>query len=205
MSKRDLMLQRAWDIFVTHGYIGTSTDQLAAAASVSKQTLYREFGDKQGVFAALIEYACDQVQDPFAPLRAKMRECDSASEAVCLLAEQLMRSIMNPRVQQLRRLVIAEAGRFPDLGLLYWEKGFLRVIASISHCLQVLHERQLLDVPDTELAAHHFAGLLLWIPSNQVMFAGQARPLREEDLARVLDRGVEAFVSAYAPRGTHGV
>lgn len=104
----------------------------------------------------------------------------------------------------MRRLVIAEAGRFPHLGQLYWERGFLRVIASISTSLQVLYERQLLHVADTELAAHHFAGLLLWIPSNQVMFTGQL-PVQEDEIARVIDCGVSAFIRAYSPPDAHEV
>jgi AcrR family transcriptional regulator len=54
--------------------VGTSTDELAAAAAVSKQTLYRVFGDQEGVFTALIHYAADRVDDPFAPLEERMRD-----------------------------------------------------------------------------------------------------------------------------------
>src|SRR5699024_6961448 len=153
------------------GYVGTTTDQLAAAASVSKQTLYKEFGDKEGVFAALIQFACDRVDDPFAPLVERMQDIPSAEEAIDLMAAQFTRSIMSPYVQRVGRLGIAEAARFRQLGLLYWEGGFLRVIDSISRCLGILGDRGLLDIPDTRLAAHHFAGLLLWIPGNQTMFA----------------------------------
>lgn len=193
------MLELSLGVFVKNGYVGTSTDQLAAAASVSKQTLYKEFGDKEGVFAALIEFACDRVDDPFAPLVERMREAASAEEAVGLIAEQFTRSIMNPQVQQLRRLVIAEAGRFPHLGRLYWERGFLRVIGSISRCLDTLHDRRLLDVADSTLAAHHFAGMMLWIPSNQTMFAGEPYPVTEAELARIIETGAAAFFRAYAP------
>src|SRR5690606_18931654 len=146
-QKRELILERALDVFVACGYKGTTTDQLAAAASVSKQTLYKEFGDKEGVFAALIQFACDRVDDPFAPLVERMQSIASAEEAIDLMAAQFTRSIMTPYVQKLRRLVIAEAARFPHLGLLYWEGGFLRVVDSISRCLATLDDRGMLDIP----------------------------------------------------------
>lgn len=197
-QKRETILERSLDVFVAHGYVGTSTDQLAAAASVSKQTLYKEFGDKEGVFAALIRFACDRVDDPFAPLVEQMQSIDSADEAVELMATQFTRSIMSPYVQQLRRLVIAEATRFPHLGLLYWEEGFLRVVDSVSQCLSILAERGMLDVPDARLAAHHFAGMLLWIPSNQTMFA-VSLPLDEPELIETTTAGSKAFLRAYRP------
>lgn len=195
-QKRELILERALEVFVAHGYVGTTTDQLAAAASVSKQTLYKEFGDKEGVFTALIRFACDRVDDPFAPLVEQMRGIDSADDAVALMATQFTRSIMSPYVQQLRRLVIAEATRFPHLGPLYWEEGFLRVVNSVARCLSILDERQMLDIPDARLAAHHFAGLLLWIPSNQTMFA-VTTPLGEQELSETIAAGSRAFLRAY--------
>lgn len=197
-QKRDLILERALDVFIAHGYVGTTTDQLAAAASVSKQTLYKEFGDKEGVFAALIQFACDRVDDPFAPLVEQMHDIASADEAIELMATQFTQSIMAPYVQQLRRLVIAEATRFPHLGLLYWEEGFLRVTNSVARCLSVLANRGLLEVPDARIAAHHFAGMLLWIPSNQTMFA-VSRPLDPSMLIETITAGSGAFLRAYRP------
>ena len=196
-AKRNAILSSALEVFVDHGFVGTTTDRLAAAASISKQTLYREFGDKEGVFAALIEFACDQVYDPFAPLVDELRTVGSAERAVDMMAEQFARSIISPRIQQLRRLVIAEAVRFPDLGKTYWENGFLRVLNSVADCLEVLDERGLLQVPEPRLAAEHFAGILLWIPSNQAMF-DVSSPIDEDRLTESIADGARAFLRAYS-------
>ncbi|WP_062395457.1 TetR/AcrR family transcriptional regulator [Gordonia phthalatica] len=196
-EKRAQMLEKSLAVFVERGYVGASTDELAAAASVSKQTLYRAFGDKEGLFEALIRTECDRVYDPFAPLVEEMRDVESAEAAIRRLAEQSARLIMSQRVQQLRRLVIAEATRFPALGELYWERGFVRVSASLAQCLTVLDERRLLRVPQPALSAQQLAGMLLWIPSNRTMFAGIAQPMSAGELADVIDAGVAAFVRAH--------
>lgn len=198
-AKRAAMLRSALGAFTSHGYVGTSTDELAAAASVSKQTLYKAFGDKQGVFTALIHAECDRIRNPFASLVEQMGVLPSAEEALRLLGDQFARSIMNHQVQQLRRLVIAEAPRFPELGLLYWERGFLPVLEALGHCFDILRQRELLTVPDPLLAANHFAGMLLWIPSNQTMFASGTLPIGPDELAPMIDAGVTAFLRAYAP------
>ncbi|WP_221584000.1 TetR/AcrR family transcriptional regulator [Microbacterium sp. G2-8] len=196
-AKRQQMIEAALSVFTAKGYVGTSTDELAAAAAVSKQTLYKTFGDKEGVFTALIHDAADGIQDPFASLTGHMRAADSAEGAVRLLATQFTRSIMSPQVQQLRRLVIAEAVRFPDLGLLFWERGFVRVSESVGRCLQILDDKGLLDIPDTAMATQHFAGMMLWIPSNRIMFAGAALPVTEPELDKMITTGSAAFLRAY--------
>ena len=39
------------------------------------------------------------------------------------LASRLLARVIQPRLLQLRRLVISEAGRFPELGRLFYERG----------------------------------------------------------------------------------
>lgn len=199
-AKRRRMIAAALAVFTAKGYVGASTDELAAAAGVSKQTLYKAFGHKEGIFAAMISDAADGIYDPFEPLVDRMRSLETAEEAVGLLAAQFTRSIMAPQVQQLRRLVIAEAVRFPELGMLFWEKGFVRMSGSVAQCLEVLNGRGLLDVPDAAMAAQHFAGMLLWIPSNRIMFAGSGAPISQAELDQLTRAGADAFGRAYRRR-----
>lgn len=49
-ATRARILNAALDAFVLDGYTGASTDVIAAAASASKQTVYKYFGDKEGLF-----------------------------------------------------------------------------------------------------------------------------------------------------------
>ena len=107
---------------------------------------------------------------------------------------------MQPQLVQLRRLVIANAERFPDLGRAWYERGFERVLATLATCFQRLADRQLLRLDDPLLAANHFVGQLLWIPMNQVMFTGDSRLETEADVQRYADAAVRAFLTGYGPR-----
>lgn len=198
-DKRQQILDAALRLFVANGYLGTSTDQIAAASSVSKQTIYRYFVDKNGLFTALITDVSDRIHNPFDELTDAMRSAPNAETAIKLLAEQFARSIMSPRVQEIRRLVLAEAIRFPDLGRLYWQRGFERVLESMANCLRLLAERELLSISQPSIAAQHLTGMLLWIPSNRVMFCGPDRGVGADELTRLIDLGVGAFISAYRP------
>ncbi|MCK2241676.1 MULTISPECIES: TetR/AcrR family transcriptional regulator [unclassified Crossiella] len=49
------ILAAAAELFERHGVDGVSMDQIAAAAKVGKGTLFRRFGDKAGMAAALLD------------------------------------------------------------------------------------------------------------------------------------------------------
>jgi TetR/AcrR family transcriptional repressor of mexJK operon len=195
--KREQILDAALEAFLENGYVGASMDQVAATASVSKQTVYKQFADKEHLFRALIVAISDRVEDPFAEIGREVAEADDIEEAVRRLADAFVGGIMTDSVQQMRRLVIAEAARFPDLGQEYWNRGFGRVLPTLADCLGRLSERGLLSIKDPVIAANHLAGLLLWIPSNRVMFFGRMDANTPEDLAHFTEAGVEAFLAAY--------
>src|ERR687888_464863 len=51
--KRQAIMEAATQLFLENGYTGTSMDQIAARAMVSKLTVYKNFADKQQLFAAM--------------------------------------------------------------------------------------------------------------------------------------------------------
>lgn len=79
---------------------------------------------------------------------------------------RLIAATCQPEVLRLRRLVIGEAARFPELGRTYWERGFERGLATLADQLRRLADRGLLQLEDPQLAAHQFAGMVLWVPVN---------------------------------------
>src|SRR5437762_212561 len=103
---------------------------------------------------------------------------------------------MQPRVLQLRRLVIGEAGRFPDLGRTFYEQGPGRTIAALATAFERLAARGLLHVDDAPLAAEHFNWLIMSIPLNRAMLLGTDEP-PESERDRYADAGVRVFLAAY--------
>src|ERR1700690_3885441 len=52
--KRAAILEAAQQVFFANGFVGTSMDQVAARAAVSKQTVYKHFSDKEGLFREVV-------------------------------------------------------------------------------------------------------------------------------------------------------
>ena len=108
---------------------------------------------------------------------------------------------MDPRLLRLRRLVIANADRMPELGRTWYEQGFERVLGTLATSFAALSRRRSAVLEDPLIAAHHFVGLLLWIPVNQAMFTGNDEPYTKAALDRYADAAVSAFLAAYGARG----
>jgi TetR/AcrR family transcriptional repressor of mexJK operon len=116
------------------------------------------------------------------------------------LARRQLALVLQPRILQLRRLVIGEVARFPELGRTFYEQGPGRTIAALAATFERLAARGLLQLDDPLLAAAHFNWLIMSIPLNRAMLLGDDEPLAPADLGRYADTGVHVFLAAY---GTH--
>ncbi|MCI3935155.1 TetR/AcrR family transcriptional regulator [Streptomyces sp. AN091965] len=194
--KHEAIREAATSVFLDKGYAGTSMDDIAKLAAVSKQTVYKHFSDKEKLFADIVLATTDRL-DTTIDLLADLPTDDAGlEENLTRLARQFLTALTDPRVIQLRRLIIANADVFPDLGREWYERGFERGLATLAATFRRLSDQGLLRVDDPLLAANHFSGLLLWIPVNQAMFTGSARHT-EADLDRYAAAGTRVFLAAY--------
>jgi TetR/AcrR family transcriptional repressor of mexJK operon len=104
---------------------------------------------------------------------------------------------MQPELLKLRRLVISNAERMPQLGRGWYQNGFERVLTALATSFRRLTEKGLLRTKDPDMAANHFAGILLWIPLNEAMFKGNYKPYSEIELDRIAEQAVQTFLVAY--------
>ncbi|MFF5447654.1 TetR/AcrR family transcriptional regulator [Streptomyces sp. NPDC012888] len=194
--KHQAIMEAATSAFMNKGYSGTSMDDIAKLAAVSKQTVYKHFSDKEKLFAEIVLATTDRI-DGMVDLVAHIpADAEALEDNLTRLARQFLAALTRPEVLQLRRLVIANADSFPELGASWYEQGFERVLATLAGTFERLADHGLLRCEEPLLAAHHFSGLLLWIPVNKAMFHGGPQHT-EADLDHYAAAGVRAFLAAY--------
>jgi len=195
-AQRQAILDAATAVFSEKGFVGANLDEVVAAAAVSKQTLYKHFTDKAGLFREIVVQLGSQMEGTFLDV-PEPEAIDDVEKWIHALALRFTRAVMDPKVQRIRRLVIADAPRFPDVATAYWERGFDRVLGAVGEHFRKLTDAGMLRAPDPLLAAQHFAGLLLWIPSNRTMFSGRPDVLTDRQLKAYARAGADAFLRAY--------
>jgi TetR/AcrR family transcriptional regulator, mexJK operon transcriptional repressor len=196
--KRRAIVEAATEVFLRNGYRGTSMDEIAALAGVSKQTVYKAFADKESLFAEIVVRAVAEAADPVHAEVLKLEDSGDTEADLRRLARQLLGRVMQPRILQLRRLVIGEAERFPELGRTFYEQGPGRTIAALATVFERLTDRGVLQPGDPLLAAAHFNWLVMSIPLNRAMLLGEDEPPASAELDQYADAGVRAFCAAYA-------
>ncbi|MFJ1890612.1 TetR/AcrR family transcriptional regulator C-terminal domain-containing protein [Streptomyces sp. NPDC088170] len=194
--KRQAIMEAATGVFMEKGYSGTSMDDIAKLAAVSKQTVYKHFSDKEKLFSEIVLATTDRLDGMIALVADVPSDANALDENLTRLARQFLAALTQPQVLQLRRLVIANADAFPALGAAWYEQGFERVLATLAATFQRLAEDGLLRIDEPLLAAHHFSGLLMWIPVNRAMFHGGPQHTRA-DLDHYATAGVRTFLAAY--------
>jgi TetR/AcrR family transcriptional repressor of mexJK operon len=199
--KRGEILAAARRVFTSHGYLGTSMDAVAAEAGASKRTVYQYFTDKQDLFSGVVLETVDRGYEYFKPFNEALAEIegDRLEAALQAHARRAMTGIMSPEVLRMRRLVIAEAERFPSLGREYYERSWVRTQALLAQSFATLDRRGLLRLEDAERAAYHFVHLIVSIPLTRTSFLGDAATYTDQELNDLADAAVGVFLAAYTP------
>jgi TetR/AcrR family transcriptional regulator, mexJK operon transcriptional repressor len=197
--KRRVVVDAATTLFLRHGYLGTSMDQIAAFAGVSKPTVYKFFPDKEQLFTAIVMETLDRAGAPFLAELSRLAETRSGQLADDLrdLARRYLATVTQPAVLQLRRLVIGASHQLPAPASAYYERAPEQTLRTLADCFRRLADRGLLRAPDPDQAAAHFAFLVLGRALDKSLFCGD-QPFTTEELAAQADAGASAFLAAYA-------
>jgi TetR/AcrR family transcriptional repressor of mexJK operon len=194
--KRLAIMEAATALFLQHGYLGTSVDQIALRAAVSKPTVYRFFADKEQLFTEIVLSTLDRAGEPFRAELASLARTDRLDADLRQLARRYLQTVMQPRVLQLRRLVIGASADLPALARSYYERAPEQTILAIAECFARLTERNLLRTLEPGSAASQFAFLVLGQALDKALFCGD-RPFTAAELRAQADAAVTTFLSAY--------
>ena len=191
--KRDQIMSGAMKVFLEEGYHGATMDAIAAAAHVSKPTLYNLVGNKEELFEQILRRATDDI---LLPTRRKPSPEISLEEELYEFARHYADVLLSSHMLSLHRLAVGEAQRFPRLGRLFYNAGPAKVLEGMSHYLATLGERGHLAISDPETAGHHFFGLVINPARNHLLFFGDGA-LSDDEIDKFIRNGLVTFLRAY--------
>ena len=198
--KRRAILDAATEVFLKGGYMGTNMDEIAALSAVSKQTVYKHFASKESLFIEIVSRMTDAASDRVHKDMPELSEDSTVGAFLEMYAYRQLSVVLTPRLMQLRRLVIGEVSRFPELAKVVYERGPHRAKALLAKTLVGLAARGLLVIDDPMNAASHFNWLVMSEPLNKVMFLGDDAIPKPAALRRHAAEVVRVFFAAYGKR-----
>lgn len=132
MSKQDLIVEAATQVFLQKGFGGASMDEIAKAAGVAKQTLYGYFAGKDDLFLAIIERRREELFGDWPEAIDGRRDID---EYLIHLGDRVAEMLFVEDTLELYRLVVAETPRFPEIGKMFFDEGVHMVIEKVARFL----------------------------------------------------------------------
>ncbi|MDD1960035.1 TetR/AcrR family transcriptional regulator [Pseudomonas sp. 39004] len=193
LAKREAILEAAKTLFLSLGYANTSMDAVAAAAGVSKLTVYSHFNDKQTLFCSAVMATC-QIQLP--DLLFEYPEGAPVDEVLLTIARNFQALISSDEAVKLSRLIMAQGSLDPSFGEYFYEAGPKRVLAGMEALLRGADERGLLRIDNPLCAAEHFFCLVKGAPDYRLLL-GCAGPLEGDEAEAHVREVVGVFLRAY--------
>jgi len=167
---------------------------------VSKQTIYKHFSSKEALFVEIVTSMTDLASDTVHTEQPEPAASNNVAGFLQMYAHRQLTVVLTPRLMQLRRLVIGEVARFPELAQVLYERGPQRAIAALAQTFERLAGRGLLVMDDPMIAASHFNWLVMSEPLNKAMLLGDEAIPKPAALRRYAAEGVRVFLAAYGKK-----
>jgi AcrR family transcriptional regulator len=199
-TKRRHILAVATELFLERGFSGASTTELLRRTGGSKTTIYAYFGDKAGLFTAVID---EMLLDSVSLLKSLDLAELPIRDALVKIAGQYLKVVLSRRYLGLMRIVVAEVNRFPEIGEAFYARG---PGLSYERFRTFLDERTVngeLVIADTSRATDLFFGTLLHRELLERLYGVKSAPLRNVSAvaSAVADEFIERYgVKPHSPR-----
>ena len=160
---RKKLIEVARRTFAEYGYAGTSMDKLTAEAGLTRGALYHHFGDKKGLFAAVV----DQIDSEMASsAQQHLEQPDDLWEGLMLEGQTYIQNALNPEFQRIvlrdGPAVLGDPAHWPSQN---------RCLQSTRECVEQLLVVDRIKTVDPEAAAVFLNGAAmnaaLWVASSE--------------------------------------
>ncbi|WP_454669123.1 TetR/AcrR family transcriptional regulator [Achromobacter kerstersii] len=194
--KREAIVRAAVEEFRTAGFEATSMDRIAAAAGVSKRTVYNHFPSKEELFSHILEELwASSIASVDLPYRADV----ALDEQLRQLLMQKLALLADPNFIDLARVAMAEIIHSPERAQGIVCRMGEKEGGVTAWIRAAIADGKLANV-DPDFAGHQLQGLVKSFAFWPQVTLGQP-PLGDAESKRVADAAVEMFLGCYGRRG----
>ncbi|MBY6186687.1 TetR/AcrR family transcriptional regulator [Marinobacter hydrocarbonoclasticus] len=191
-AKQQKILEIATEHFLSQGYKETSLDQIVAQSGGSKQTLYRYFGNKEGLFEAVLKSHTLRVVEQF---EFDPTNSTSIEEQLVEFGHKYLNQICTQPMVGLLRIIASDFSQHPKMATTFWQGCPQYSHRRLSEFLGSERVKQALLVEDADYAGEQLRAL---IKRDHHSLALLGKPLPDKaELAAEIRRAVSSFMTLY--------
>jgi len=148
-ARRQAYIDAALKTFVNKGYDRTTIEEIAKAAGAGKITFYKQFGNKEELFRLVVKQTISQAVATLAIDEIAEQPIEQSLRGV---VGQLYEAFTSASLLAVRRLVVSEYLRFPELARELRSHN-RELLGSLEHFLERADRRGELVIADAHAAA----------------------------------------------------
>jgi AcrR family transcriptional regulator len=191
-ARRRAIIEVAREVFLAHGYAAASMSEIAVRMGGSKGTLYNYFRSKEELFEAFMVDTCGKSANALLDHLPRV--------ALIEIGAGFLSFVLDAPIMSVHRLVVAEAGRFPELGRVFYETGPRNSELKLGEYLGHAMDAGRLRRGDPIEAARRLRDLVMSDVYNRRLWGVIDEPTPEQIRAHVT-RSVEIFLAAFGVDG----
>ena len=194
-EKRAAIIAAANRLFMERGYAGVTMEAVAAAASVSKMTVYGHFHDKAALFGAVVRVTTDQMVAMLTSIDENSAKRDLEPMLVAF-GVALLGLILSPRIIVMSHVLMGMLIKDRGLSESFYEAGPGNMRVSLARFLTDAAARGQLALDSPQAAADDL--LSLWEGDMPKRIAlGLVPSPTNADIESRVRRGTRVFLRAY--------
>ena len=155
-ERRQAVLAMAFEEFSQHGFAGACIERIARRAGIGRVSVYRQYGDKAGLFRAATRMRADEVAEQ---LHQLVRAGPASRQRLRQLVDMIHTAFTTTDLLGTARLVVAEAERFPDVCADLWNTEVQAITVPITQFIAAAQSQGALSSGQPEAAAMHLVNL----------------------------------------------
>lgn len=177
------IVEAAMAVFAEKGFAAARLDEIAARAGVSKGALYLYFETKEELFRAVVEQA---ILPNIAPVRAMIAgHPGPLSDLLRLVPERIAEVMESLPVGGVVKMVIAEAGNFPELARVWHDRLIAQALGALAEAVAAAQARGEVKPGDPRIfALELIAPLLVGVIWRETFVPVGAAPFALKAVAR---------------------
>lgn len=193
-QRRQAILDAALYLFLSKGYSAVSVDEIVRVSGGSKSTVYKLFGGKKGLLAAVTESLAAKMLSEMDIERTGRMDVRDSLHTMSL---KLLGLILSEAAITQYRLAINNLTVDPNLSRLWYTRGPESTFRGFARFLQREVDAGRLRIKNCKLAADLFLGMLI-CKYNIAMSVGESAPTPKQ-MKQIVSEAVNIFLSAYSP------
>jgi AcrR family transcriptional regulator len=190
------IIAAAEQVFLEKGFEAGSLDDVARRAKASKATIYVHYGNKVGLFRAIIG---EKIKDVFEPVRQGEIVHAPVPAVLLGLGTAFLKRMLSPEVVKFYRLMVSQGAQFPELAQTWFANGPRAAIATLAAFLRERAAEGEIDIADPDLAAEFFLMSLRGVLHLQAV-TGLSKPPFDKAIEVKVAGAVDMFMRAYGAR-----